>query len=116
MGGSTLQAGGAEGDEAGRTVGFRVRRSISVAPGVRLTVSRSGVGVSAGVKGARQAVRRIEPVIRARMRMEVQAGVAAFPDDGFTLTELMEIAENDWRRQALEVHPASIPGSRRPQE
>jgi tetratricopeptide (TPR) repeat protein len=36
-------------------MGFRMRRSIKVAPGVRLNVSRSGVGMSAGVKGARYA-------------------------------------------------------------
>lgn len=37
-------------------MGFRLRRSLQVAPGVRLNVSRSGLGVSAGVKGARHAV------------------------------------------------------------
>lgn len=34
-------------------MGFRVRRSIKVAPGVRLNVSNKSIGVSAGVKGAR---------------------------------------------------------------
>jgi tetratricopeptide (TPR) repeat protein len=37
-------------------VGFRIRKSLRVAPGVRLNVSRSGVGMSAGVKRARYAV------------------------------------------------------------
>jgi Protein of unknown function (DUF4236) len=35
---------------------FRFRRSIKVAPGVRLSVSKSGVGASVGGKGARYSV------------------------------------------------------------
>jgi hypothetical protein len=34
-------------------VGFRYRKSVRIAPGIRLNVSRRGVGVSAGVKGLR---------------------------------------------------------------
>lgn len=34
-------------------MGFRMRKSFKVVPGVRMTVSKSGVGVSAGVRGAR---------------------------------------------------------------
>lgn len=34
-------------------MGFRMRKSIKVAPGVRLSVSKSGVGASAGGRGAR---------------------------------------------------------------
>lgn len=34
-------------------MGFRVRKSIKLAPGVRLNVSKSGIGMSAGVKGFR---------------------------------------------------------------
>ncbi|PPG66123.1 DUF4236 domain-containing protein [Rathayibacter rathayi] len=37
-------------------MGFRVRRSFKVAPGVRLSVSPKSVGISAGVKGARVSV------------------------------------------------------------
>ena len=37
-------------------MGFRFRRSISLVPGVRLTVSKSGVALSAGVPGARVSV------------------------------------------------------------
>ena len=33
--------------------GFRMRKSIKVAPGVRLNVSKSGVGASAGGRGGR---------------------------------------------------------------
>jgi tetratricopeptide (TPR) repeat protein len=36
--------------------GFRVRKSIRVAPGVRLNVSKTGVGISAGVGGVRHSV------------------------------------------------------------
>lgn len=34
-------------------MGFRVRRSIKIAPGVRLNIGKKSVGMSAGVKGAR---------------------------------------------------------------
>ena len=34
-------------------MGFRMRKSIKVAPGVRLSVSKTGVGGSVGGKGAR---------------------------------------------------------------
>lgn len=34
-------------------MGFRVRKSIKIAPGVRLNVSNKSIGVSAGVRGAR---------------------------------------------------------------
>ncbi|MFY0127906.1 MULTISPECIES: DUF4236 domain-containing protein [Bacillus cereus group] len=34
-------------------MGFRFRKSIKVAPGVKINVTHKGVGVSAGVKGAR---------------------------------------------------------------
>lgn len=34
-------------------MGFKFRKSIKIAPGVRMNVSKKGVGVSAGVKGAR---------------------------------------------------------------
>lgn len=37
-------------------MGFRMRKSFKVIPGVRLTVSPSGLGVSAGVRGARYSV------------------------------------------------------------
>lgn len=37
-------------------MGFRVRKSIQIMPGVRMTVTPRGIGVSAGVKGARMSV------------------------------------------------------------
>ena len=37
-------------------MGFRARRSIKIAPGVRLNVSAKSIGVSAGVRGARVSV------------------------------------------------------------
>ena len=37
-------------------MGFRMRKSIKISKGVRLNVSKSGLGVSAGVKGARYSV------------------------------------------------------------
>ena len=37
-------------------MGIRFRKSVRIAPGVRLTVSKTGIGVSAGVRGARYSV------------------------------------------------------------
>jgi hypothetical protein len=37
-------------------MGFRMRRSIKIAPGIRLNVSKRGVGMSAGIGGARYSV------------------------------------------------------------
>src|SRR5919197_4248239 len=37
-------------------MGFRMRKSISVAPGVRLNVSKSGIGASVGGRGGRYSV------------------------------------------------------------
>src|SRR5947208_11759642 len=37
-------------------MGFRMRKSLKLAPGVRLNVSKTGIGMSAGVHGARYAV------------------------------------------------------------
>jgi tetratricopeptide (TPR) repeat protein len=36
--------------------GFRLRRSVRIAPGVRLSVTKTGFGLSAGVRGARYSV------------------------------------------------------------
>lgn len=40
----------------GGVMGLRFRKSIKIAPGIRLNVSNKSVGVSAGVKGARVSV------------------------------------------------------------
>lgn len=45
-----------EGVDEGVNVGFRVRKSFKIAPGVRVSVSPKSVGLSAGVKGARVSV------------------------------------------------------------
>src|SRR5829696_396428 len=42
--------------ERGFAMGFRMRKSIKVAPGVRLNVSKSGVGASVGGRGGRYSV------------------------------------------------------------
>jgi hypothetical protein len=34
-------------------MGFRYRKTITILPGVRLTLSRSGIGISTGFRGAR---------------------------------------------------------------
>lgn len=37
-------------------MGLRFRKSIKIAPGIRMNISKSGIGFSAGVKGARISV------------------------------------------------------------
>src|SRR4051794_30432232 len=37
-------------------MGIRFRRSIKIAPGIRLSVTKTGIGVSAGIRGARYSV------------------------------------------------------------
>ncbi len=37
-------------------MGFRYRKSIKIAPGVKMNISKNGIGFSAGVKGARVSV------------------------------------------------------------
>jgi uncharacterized protein RhaS with RHS repeats len=37
-------------------MGFRVRKSISIAPGIRLNVTKTGIGATAGGRGARYSV------------------------------------------------------------
>ena len=37
-------------------MGFRFRKSVKIAPGVRLNIGKKSVGISAGVKGARVSV------------------------------------------------------------
>lgn len=39
-----------------REMGFRFRRSMKIAPGIRLNLTKTGVGISAGVRGARVSV------------------------------------------------------------
>ena len=54
-----LKAGEPSGvDESWRegSMGFRMRKSMKIAPGVRLSVSKSGVGASVGGKGGRYSV------------------------------------------------------------
>lgn len=46
-----------------------------------------------GMEEARRAMARLAPAVRARTGADLHAGLAAFPDDGFTFEDLMEEAE-----------------------
>ncbi len=59
---------------------------------------------------ARQALQRIKPELQAWVRMDCGAGIAAFPEDGLTFSELVERAEAHWHRQ-LELHEVSTNGA-----
>ena len=50
---SPTALGSGDDIEIGADMGFRVRKSFKIAPGVRMTVTPKTIGLSAGVKGAR---------------------------------------------------------------
>ena len=58
-------------------MGFRFRRSMKILPGIRLTVGKSSVGISAGVPGARVS-------LNSRGRVTTSAGI---PGSGLYWTE-----------------------------
>ena len=65
-----------------------------------------------GIEDARRAMARLAPAVRARTGAGLQAGLAAFPDDGFTFEDLLEEAEAARSRSAPD--PGESPGSQRP--
>lgn len=54
-------------------------------------------------RDARQAVERLESLIRERAMVSLRSGVAEFPGDGLTLEDLLRAAESDW----MDAHPTS---------
>jgi|GEM_PF-2413845 len=54
---------------------------------------------------------RIQPVLRARIGVGIRTGIAAFPEQGLTLAELMDKAERDWRRRGRGAHEPSSDGA-----
>ena len=64
-------------------MGFRMRKSMKVAPGVRLSVSKSGVGASVGGKGGRYSVhapRSAQEARPASPRLVIARCALACPD------------------------------------
>ena len=52
---------------------------------------------------ARSAVDRIEDLVRGRAHLGLRVGIATFPEDGFTMNDLLGQAEEQWRRAALTI-------------
>jgi hypothetical protein len=52
---------------------------------------------------ALRAVDRIEELMRTRAHLGVRVGIATFPEDGFTMNDLLGQAEEQWRRAALKI-------------
>ena len=79
-------------------MGFRFRRSMKILPGVRLTVGKSSVGISAGVRGARVS-------LNSSGRVTTSAGI---PGSGLYWTESKSLK----KKKAKSKAPRSVSSSR----
>jgi hypothetical protein len=52
---------------------------------------------------ARGAVRRIQGMMRERARLGMRVGIATFPEDGLTLSDLLGQAADQWERAPFEL-------------
>jgi hypothetical protein len=77
-------------------MGFRIRKSFKLAPGVRMTISNSGVSYSAGVRGA-----RITKTARGNV-----TGTARLPGSGIFYTTSIGNRSNRSRKAADQVSRA----------
>lgn len=80
-------------------MGFRARKSIKLGPGLRLTASRSGLGISAGTRGARYSV-------HSSGRHTASVGV---PGTGLGYTTSRGGGRSRSRQQQAPVNAASPP-------
>jgi uncharacterized protein DUF4236 len=80
-------------------MGLRMRKSFKIAKGVRLNVSKSGIGVSAGVKGARVSVHSSGRVTKS----------ASIPGTGIGWVESKKIGNS--RKQAVAKNPCDFCGN-----
>ena len=69
-------------------MGFRFRKSKKIFPGVRLNVSKSGISVSAGVKGARVS-------LNSKGRVTKTVGI---PGTGISYSETSNLSKNNSRK------------------
>lgn len=83
-------------------MGLRFRKSIKIAPGVRLNIGKKSVGISAGVKGARVSV-------NSKGRVTKTVGI---PGTGISYTETDTIGKKKDRNAVdtePELEPAEVP-------
>jgi hypothetical protein len=79
-------------------MGFRFRRSMKILPGIRLTVGKSSIGISAGVPGARVS-------LNSRGRVTTSAGI---PGSGLYWTESKSIK----KKRAASKSPRTVTSTR----
>jgi len=79
-------------------MGFRFRRSMKILPGIRLTVGKSSVGISAGVPGARVS-------LNSSGRVTTSAGI---PGSGLYWTESKSIK----KKRAKSKSPRTVSSTR----
>lgn len=79
-------------------MGFRFRRSMKILPGIRLTVGKSSIGISAGVPGARVS-------LNSRGRVTTSAGI---PGSGLYWTESKSIK----KKRAKAKSPRTVASTR----
>lgn len=80
-------------------MGFRVRRSIKIAPGVRLNVSNKSIGLSAGVRGARVSVNSSGRVTRT----------VGIPGTGISHTKTVSTRRGGTSRPKQQLQPSKPP-------
>jgi Protein of unknown function (DUF4236) len=85
-------------------VGFRYRKSFKVAPGIRMTVSKSGIGYSAGGKGYR---------VTKRADGRIQQTLSA-PGTGFSYTTTSgRTRQRTSRSSSVSASPSALVEARR---
>jgi hypothetical protein len=65
---------------------------------------------------ARGAVRRIQQMMRERARLGMRVGIATFPEDGLTLSDLLGQAAEQWERTPFDLHVRSDRNDDEPRE
>jgi tetratricopeptide (TPR) repeat protein len=88
-------------------MGFRMRKSIKVAPGVRLNVSKSGVGASVGGRGGRYSV-------HSSGRRTVSAGGGVVPGVYYQKTSGGGSTRSGGARSQAETQQVAPPTSKKP--
>lgn len=81
-------------------MGFKFRRSMKIAPGLRINVTHKGVSARIGPRGAGY-------TINANGRQHISAGI---PGSGIHVSEQIKPA----RRRRKAVEPTEVPGAKKP--
>ncbi len=80
-------------------MGFRMRKSIRIAPGIRLNVSAKSLGISAGVRGAHVSM-------NSRTGVRTTVGL---PGSGMSYTRTQRLHSAPTRSRAQQVAPPALP-------